>query len=238
MNIFINYADNGFYDSQKFGCESALLHGFDEAIDYRKKDIDEKFYREYSHILTLPRGSGYWLWKPYFILKTLEKINYGDYLCYADSGTNFIDNVYHLINTLNDNNQDIIPFDLQQQTEKKWTKRDVFIYNNCDIDEIINSNICDAAVQFFKKTEYTINFYKEYLEQSCIENLITDSPNLYGKINYPEFTDHRHDQSIYSVNIKKRKLKTFRSPAQWGIGFENLYKNSNYPQLINHHRKK
>ena len=38
MNIFINYADNGFYDSQKFGCESALLHGFDEAIDYRKKD--------------------------------------------------------------------------------------------------------------------------------------------------------------------------------------------------------
>ena len=114
----------------------------------------------------------------------------------------------------------------------------MFIYNNCDIDEIINSNICDAAVQFFKKTEYTINFYKEYLEQSCIENLITDSPNLYGKINYPEFTDHRHDQSIYSVNIKKRKLKTFRSPAQWGIGFENLYKNSNYPQLINHHRKK
>jgi hypothetical protein len=68
-----------------------------------------------------------------------------------------------------------------------------------------------------------INFYKEYLEQSCIENLITDSPNLYGKINYPEFIDHRHDQSIYSVNIKKRKLKTFRSPAQWGIGFENLY---------------
>ena len=54
--------------------------------------------------------------------------------------------------------------------------------------------------------------------------------------NYPEFVDHRHDQSIYSVNVKKNKLITFRAPSQYGNGFEGLYRYSNYPQIINHHR--
>jgi len=238
MIVFINYADNGFYESQKLGCEYAILNGFNKVIPYKKTDIDEKFYREHSHILTLPRGAGYWLWKPYFILKTLEKINYGDYLCYADAGTNFINNVSYLIDTVNQSNQDIIPFDLHSIRESQFTKRDVFIYNDCDTAEMANSNICDAAVQFVKKTDFIIEFYKEYLKQCCIENLLTDSSNLYGKPNYPDFIDHRHDQSIYSINVKKKKLSIFRSPAQWGNGFEHLYKQSNYPQLIDHHRRR
>jgi hypothetical protein len=40
----------------------------------------------YAHILEQPRGAGYWMWKPYVILKTLvERMDWGDYLCYVRS---------------------------------------------------------------------------------------------------------------------------------------------------------
>ena len=225
-----------FYDSQKHGCVSALKNGFDDAISYNSSDIDLTFKHEYNHILNLERGAGYWLWKPYIILKTLNKLNSGDYLFYCDSGANLIENISYLIEDLKKSGQDLMPFDLQQSPEKKFTKRDVFLYNECDVPYVTNTNIFDAAFQLIIKSNWSMNFYTEYLKQSCIENLITDCPNKYGIPNYPDFIDHRHDQSIYSVNVKKNKLITFRTPSQYGLGFEKFYKYNNYPQIINHHR--
>lgn len=236
LKIFINYADKRFYTSQKIACDAAKNNGFDETIPYNKVNIDTNFSEEYQHILNQPRGAGYWLWKPYFILRTLNNMKVGDYLCYADSGTVFIENVEHLINNLELSGQDIMPFDLHQMAERVWTKRDVFIYNDVDIPEVTDSNICDASVQLIKKTEFSVRFYTEYLRQGCMENLITDSPNILGKLNYPEFIDHRHDQSIFSVNVKKHKLIRFRTASQYGNGFEKYYQYSNYPQVIHHHR--
>lgn len=238
MKIFINYADKYFYNSQKEGCESALKNGFDEVIAYNRSYIDLDFQKKYHNILDLPRGAGYWLWKPYIIIKTLEKINYGDYLFYCDAGANLIEDIKFLIDELKKTKQEIMPFDLQQLIEKKFTKRDVFIYNQCDVPSITDTNICDAAFQLIIKSSWTFGFYSELLRQACIENLITDCPNIYGLPNYPEFIDHRHDQSIYSVNVKKNKLIIFRTPSQYGIGFEKYYKYSDYPQIINHHRRK
>ncbi len=236
LKIFINYADTRFYNAQKVACEAAMVHCFDEVIPYSRINIDDTFLENNRTILDQPRGAGYWLWKPYFILRTLNTMKFGDYLCYADSGTVFIDNVNHLISTLESSGQDIMPFDLHMMIERTWTKRDVFLYNDVDVPEITDTNICDASVQLVKKTEFSIRFYEEYLRQSCIEHLITDSPNILGKPNYPEFIDHRHDQSIFSVNVKKNKLITFRTASQYGNGLERYYQYSNYPQVINHHR--
>lgn len=236
MKLFINYASGKFYVSQKESCLAAKNNGFDEVIPYNEKDLDEEFVSKHYQILKQPRGAGYWLWKPYLIVKTLRDLKDGDYLCYSDSGCAFVNDVRWLIDDLEKSGQDIMPFDLQNQIERKWTKRDVFIYNKCDTPEITDTNICDASIQVIKKSDSSVKFYDEYLSQSCLENLITDCSNAYGVPNYPEFIDHRHDQSIYSVNVKKNGLITFRAPSQYGNGFEKLYKYSNYPQVIDHHR--
>ncbi len=238
MKWFLNYADKGFFEAQTFGITSALKFGFDVAMPMSRKDLDAEFLGKYDHILSQHRGAGYWLWKPYLILKVLNMAKDGDYVYYGDSGTNFIDDVSYLITDLEKTKQPIMAFDLQQMPERWWTKMDVFVYNKCEDVKYMDSNICDAAHQLIRKCDESMEFYNEYFSQCCVENLITDCPNIYGKPNHSEFKDHRHDQSIFSINIKKKNYLTFRTPSQFGIDFKSMYEFSEYPQVINHHRRK
>lgn len=236
--VFINYADNGFFESQKLGINKASEFGFDSAIPLSKKDIDQDFYDKNRKILECPRGAGYWLWKPYFITRILNELEDGDYLFYSDAGGHFVENVDVIIKNLNDHSLFIMPCELQQLTNKMFCKRDVFIYNNVDNESVANAFVCDAAFQLIKKCRESVEFYRELLDQCCKYNLISDSPNELGLPNYPEFVDHRHDQSIYSIMVKKYQIPKFRALSQFGTDFKHLYTNSPYPQMIHHHRKR
>jgi hypothetical protein len=90
MKYLINYANKGFYKSQKMNSISGISAGFDSVIQYREKDIDDKFAKKNYKILDQIRGAGYWLWKPYFIYETFKKTNDGDIIFYSDSGAKFI----------------------------------------------------------------------------------------------------------------------------------------------------
>ena len=92
MKIHINYAKNRYLNSQKKCSISALENGFDVSIPYKFSDIDPDFANKNSWILSLPRGAGYWLWKPYLILKTLNTMSESDWLMYTDSGMYFLKN--------------------------------------------------------------------------------------------------------------------------------------------------
>ena len=61
-----------------------------------------------KEILSRKRGSGYWLWKPYLILKTLkEKLNYGDYLIYIDAAILYMNSTYQVIDFLKEQNAEM-----------------------------------------------------------------------------------------------------------------------------------
>jgi hypothetical protein len=67
---------------------------------------------------------------------------------------------------------------------------------------------------------------------------LTDIENAYGSDNYPNFKDHRHDQSIFSLLSKKYDFLAFRDPSQFGNDTKEFYTNSDYDQLINLDRKR
>ena len=58
-----------------------------------------------------------------------------------------------------------------------------------------------------------------------------------GQANFIEFKDHRHDQSVLSLMTVKYGLEMFRDPTQWGNSEKDLFANSPYDQLFDHHRK-
>lgn len=233
--ILINYSDNNYRRSQNTNTKTALnVGGFSKVISYNPKDIDENFYDLNKKILSLKRGGGYWLWKPYIIKKTLDQLEWNDYLFYSDAGCYFIDSIHHLKNSIQ---QDIIPFELKH-IEKKWTKRDAFLLMNCDAPNYFETKQRLASYSLWKKTPLSMRFINEWLELCTDERLITDSENTLEKENFDGFVEHRHDQSIFSLLTKKYNLEGYRNPSQFGNEYFELYKNSSYPQLLVHNRQR
>ena len=232
MKLLINFANYDFYSAQKKNSQTGLsVGGFDKVIQYNPKDIDSAFCQKNQRLLSHKRGAGYWLWKPYFIRKTLAMLQDGDYLFYCDSGSHFISSINPLIKICEEFNQDLIVFELTH-LERVWTKRDALILMNSDEDKFINTPQRLGGFSLWKKTPNTVNLTEEWLYYSQDERILSDIPNQLGIPNYSEFIEHRHDQSILSLLTKKHNIPAHRDPSQWGNPLRGKYPKSNYEQLI------
>lgn len=234
--IAINYSDEYFANAQKLNTATALLHGADRVIEYRKNDIDKDFYQKNKEILTGKRGGGYWLWKPYIIKKSLEQLNSGEYLIYSDSGACYISNIEPLINCMETENTDIMVFSLNYK-EGIWSKRDAFILMDCDYEEYYDTPQRLGGFLVIKKTCFANEFVSEWLKYAQDSRIITDQENCMGKENYPGFKENRHDQTILSLLSKKYGLKAFRDPSTLvSNNTDEILNRSNYPQIFDLHR--
>jgi hypothetical protein len=233
--ILINYANNMYYSSQKNNTKTGLeIGGFDKCVEFGYNDIDDDFKSENINILSQNKGAGYWLWKPYIILKTLEKMDINDILFYCDSGCSFIGNLNdYLFEKCYNDEKGIILFN-GSHLNKYYIKRDCFYYMNCDTKEFIDANHLTASFNLVRKTDFSIKFYREFLNFSKDYRILTDSPNECGFNNYDGFRDHRHDQSILSLLAIKYKISLVEDISQFG----NTVREKGYKQLINHHRNK
>lgn len=84
----ISYADGPevFYQNQNFLVHSGINKGIDHFINYRRSLLDQDFLKEHTSILNEKMGAGYWLWKPWIILKTLKYAPPNAVIIYTDSG--------------------------------------------------------------------------------------------------------------------------------------------------------
>ncbi len=239
--IAINYANDGYKNAQKLNAETACAKGkVDEVILYSPGDLDKNFVQKNQNILSAARGNGYWLWKPYFVRKTLQQIEEGDYLLYMDAASVVLQDIHKLVSCMERDEQDLMSFCLPDiNIEKKWTKRDAFILLGADTEEIVNSPQRMATFLLIKKTKKTMDFIDEYLYYAQDERIITDLPNVMGKENYPDWQENRHDQTIYSLLCKKYGFLPYRDPSQYGNGngfAQKILNRSNYPQMFDLHR--
>lgn len=183
-------------------------------MEYSPSDLSTEFYDENKQILSIKRGAGLWLWKPYLILKTLNTLKDNDYLFYCDSGSYFVKSINHLVDCLDKNNMDIMAFDcpmVNHQFTKSSFNNILGINNN----DWILGNQTIATFLLLKKTENSVKFVKEYLELCKRRELLLD-PDL-NESQHDLFVGHRHDQSILSYLVWKHKIKTFRDPSQYGV---------------------
>jgi hypothetical protein len=238
MKLLVNFATSNFCDAQQFNSKTALkIGGFDRVFNANPDLIDEHFKAKHRSILGQTKGAGYWLWKPYFILQALSQLQDGDLLMYADAASHFVQSANVLLGLPATYKQDVIPFALDLP-EGAWTKRDAFIYMNADEMGFQETHQFLASFIVIRKSDFSMRFMKEYLEYCCNPKILTDVDNVYGLPNYPGFTAHRHDQSVFSLLCKKYQLQGFRDPSQWGNSQINQFTNSSYPQILEHTRQK
>ena len=238
MKLLINYANAQYTQSQKLNSKTGLaVAGFDKVISYRPRDIDKFFFLNNAEILSQKEGNGYWLWKPYFIHKSLHFLHDGDFLFYCDSGSYFIGSIQPLIDICSKTGQDVVVFDVGF-VEKNYTKRDAFIILNSDTADYTDSIQRLGSFILVRRSKFSIEFISTFLEYAQDKRLITDMDNVMGYPDYEGFIAHRHDQSILSLLSKKHGLESFRDPSQYGNRVMSKYSNSSYEQLINHTRDK
>lgn len=76
-----------FKGAERYRKSAESLNVFDEIYTYNDKDLDADFKKKWGrYLIPYSRGFGYWCWKPYLVLQTLERMNDGDVLLYADLG--------------------------------------------------------------------------------------------------------------------------------------------------------
>jgi hypothetical protein len=238
MKCLVNFATTRFYKSQEKLNLTATKNGVDKVFSFREKDlIGSNFYQANQSILSQRRGAGYWIWKPYFLLKVMSKIKENDIVVYCDSGIEVINPLNPLFKICKQQDG-IMLFQTHSQLNKVWTKRDCFVLMNCDDKKYWNAEQVMASFSIFMNNEKNRAFVKEWLLYCCNENIVTDIPNICGLENSPAFRDHRHDQSILSLLAVKHNIEIYRNPSQKGIKYKKFYNNSPYGTILNHHREK
>ena len=178
---------------------------------------------------------GYSSWKPEIILSYLNEIPKDSILQYSDIGCHFnhkgIKRLNDYIQIANKNNMLSFKynkpdfnlkenFKFQIYYEYQYTKADSWKYLKINQDsEILKTEQIWSGTMFFKNNSYVRNFLSEWANICQISKLIDDSESI--EPNHPNFIEHRHDQSIFSILCKKEKIYNLSaSECEWAE-FEN-----------------
>ncbi len=104
---------------------------------------------------------------PYLILKTLRRINEGDWVFYLDSGGFLYRRLDDLIKLAEDINQSIVAFELPL-IEKQWCKKETFLEMEVS-HECMEQNQVMATMFLAKKTDETMLFLRNTF--ACVKTL-------------------------------------------------------------------
>ena len=178
---------------------------FDNIFIYNEYNLpkDEKFEALLSHKLVPSRGFGYWCWKPFIILKTLENLKDGDILVYADIGCHINKEgekrFYEYLDIVIEHKA--LCFKMQF-LESCWTKSDLFNYfGKLNDKNITNSSQRMATICIFEKNDINLEFVNKWLQVYYDDfSLVDDTPSKLP--NFDWFIENRHDQSVFSILSK------------------------------------
>jgi hypothetical protein len=191
---------------------SARRFGIDDVRVYHPAHTAvRRATEENRQIFWQPRGAGYWLWKPYILLDTIDKVQKGTIIIYTDAGHRYIGDPFPLIAPTA--TRDIVLFhNNDHNLQRHWTKRDCFTLMQADTPEYWDALQLDASIQVYRAGETARSFLVELLAAMRDARVLTDEPNVCGLPNLEGFRDHRHDQSILTILATKHRIETFPSP--------------------------
>ena len=202
----LTFANENFRNTRDFLVTYLKLIGLTNFINLDENSLTDDFRNEYKEILDRNRGFGYWIWKPYVILNELKKLKSDEILLYLDSADKPEISFFEILLNHLDKNDNF--FTNRGFINGEWTKRDCFVYMDCDSEIYHNSVQLEAGIIGLKNTTQNIEIIEEWFNFCKNKHILTDEPNVCGLNNLPKFIDHRHDQSILTNLVLKRNLKS------------------------------
>lgn len=165
----------------------------------------EDFWTKHKEFITInKRGYGYWLWKPFVIQQTMKNMQNGEVLFYCDSDFILRKDKNILEKLKKDVKNNKIITSSTREKELKWNKTDTINRLGVTIDE--EDIQAQAGTLLIYVCNETRNFIDEWYSICCERDYhyIDDSPSI--EPNYNLFKEHRHDQSVFSLLLKKHNI--------------------------------
>lgn len=226
---------------------SSKKHGVETHARYNPANISHLPEVKANPHLFSPhvRSYGYFAWKPLIIKQELARLPEGSILIYSDAGVEFIDNQKYIIDRMD---QDVFVFGNMWE-HAHWCKRDVveaiwpFRPNRFAGGDGAHGwedfgKQCQASVIFFRVSDYSRKFVKEWLDW-CLSGvrigagvsfgkdnpqhrdermtwsefryLVDDSRSVFA--NHPEFQENRWDQAILTTLSYREGIRLHWWPA-------------------------
>ena len=193
----ISYADGPeiFYQNQNFLVYSALNKGVDHFINYRRNLLDRDFLEKYGQILNEKCGAGYWLWKPWIILKTMKSTPANATIIYLDAGFCLCGELDEIFNLSKFHDVMIAEGGPADGSMSSIVKEKIL--EKFEIPLTIAKQTKQILANFIviKNTPAAREFIEKWFKLCCEKDLITG--NNYGP------GDHLHDQALLNITYLK-----------------------------------
>lgn len=205
--IFMSFANKRFKKALKrLKSEVKEINIFDDVIGITPRDFDESFRQIHGNFIKkYKRGYGFYIWKPYIIHKVLKLLKENDILVYADAGCKiypeYLPRLLEYFEIVQKSQLGLLCFELKSNIDV-WTKADLGKrLDVLDRDEIWQSKMIAGGILVMRNCPHVRMVIKQWEDISnedyhCIDN----SPSKIS--NHPDFTEHRHDQSILSILVR------------------------------------
>ena len=235
-HVLLCYGSRRYRAAREYLVDTArAIGGLDEIRACSHRDIPRDYRRKHPAIFSYHRGDGLWLWKPFLIQHTLQRMQDGDILFYCDAGSHFIGSPAPLFELVAKEPKGVLSFTLNF-LERCYTKRLCFAHLGMDSPLYTDTQQRLASFILFRVGESARSFAAEWLSYCEQEVLITDSPSPPPLVEYPDFIAHRHDQSLFSLTCKRHEIPGYPDPSQYGDN--DPRRPGLYPQIIHHTRAK
>lgn len=207
---FRTYGNDAFkLSKQRIWKEANDTGWFETVIANGPDDLPSSFGKQYSEILKLRRGGGYWIWKFPVIEMALDQMDEGDVLLYADAGCEIrkegAKRFFEYVDLLKESPFGILSHKMEGIVEFQWTTEQIFRAFNVEAsnDDVRLSAQYFATFLVMKKGDHLRQLLTLINEALAIDPfIITDKYNLDTLNMSSSFIDNRHDQSLLSVSRK------------------------------------
>lgn len=215
----VTYATPSHAAAARLLTRSALaVGGFDEAVVYGPDTFDDAYRARNAHILSQPRGAGYWIYKPYVVLRYMfETAGPGDVVCYMDSMYEFKQRFTPTVDdwlsagaapvALTSNKPDERSF-----YEKSWTKKDAYVIMGANETAVRDTLQAWCGFICFRNTFEAVQFVAAWLTYTQDARVVTDAPSQLGTESR-DFVENRHDQTVCSLLAKSHDVTVRSFPS-------------------------
>jgi hypothetical protein len=201
--VFVTFADGKKFTSDRIADETRKLEFFDSIVEHSADTLGPNFTCRFSEHLKIERGYGLWAWKPYVILQTLDLLEQGDVVFYADSGCSVAgvaaETLKVVLNTLRQAPDRIMVADDEfGYSIRTWTKAEVIDHLKIAVhDSALDGRMWSANRIALQNTPQNRMLIERWCDLASILRLIDDSASNCKE--HPGFREHRHDQSILNL---------------------------------------